>query len=217
MFPRWHIPFPNYEYFARRKTWYTAHMPRPHRALACAAAMSLVLLVGLSVLWVRSSERSWTVTYFGWNYRGDLQKSTSTDAIFRVSGGEIGLQAVRFYGPFQTHQRYYWRLGTDHSRWRSRVDPENCVALTETHGWPRSYGFRHNGDSTSGFSQTWGFVLPIWGAWVVLALCPATWAFLVVSLHLRPKVRYTSAPSISTAAPVAAASSSAGMPQNHAR
>src|SRR5437764_5384173 len=131
------------------------------RVLAGAAAVCMVVLVGLVVLWTRSYQRSWTLTYFRWNYRGDLNKAVSQDAVFRVSGGEIGCQAVSFYGPYPAHRRYYQRLGDYRFTWRTRLSAEVNTPLTETAGWPHSYGFRHNGEEYPGSSQSWGMVLPL--------------------------------------------------------
>ena len=189
--------------------------PAPHRrALACAAAVSLILLVGLSVLWVHSREQAWSARYFHWNYGGDITKSVSWDAIFRISGGELGFQAVRYSGNYPTHQRYYRRMGDSRTRWQTRIDLGNNKPLTQTPGWPTGYGLHHNGED--GTSQSWRLVLPFWGVFLFLALFPAWWAYRALRLHMRPDSGYTPAPSDAAAAPAVAAPGSAGMPQNHA-
>jgi hypothetical protein len=187
------------------------------RALAVAAAVSVIVLVGLAVVWSRSYQRSWTLTCFRWNYRGDLNKAISQDAVFRISGGEIGFQTVSFYGPYPLHRRYYQRMGEHRFSWRTRLNAELSTPLTETNGWPHNYGFRHGGEEYPGSSQSWGLVLPPWGVFLLIAICPALWGYRALRLHLRPNLGYTSTPSNSATPQAVAGSGSAGMPQNHAR
>jgi hypothetical protein len=173
------------------------------------------MLVGVIVLWAHSRDRIASARYFRWNYGGDIAKSVSWDAVFRISGGEFGFQAVRYSGNYPAHQRYYRRMGDSRSRWQTHVDLGINLPLTQTPGWPSGYGLHHNGEE--GTAQSWRLVLPFWGICLLLTIFPGWWGYRTLRLHMRPNLGYTSAPSDSAVAPAVAASGSVGMPQNHAR
>jgi hypothetical protein len=137
--------------------------------------VSFAALVGLIVPWVSSHQQMSALTLFRWRYNGGISQSTSWQATFAMSGGEFGVQAVRFYGSFPVHRSYYKRWGDGFHQWihaSGRPAP-----LTRSVDWPAHYGLRHGGDPSPDFMQSWRLVVPMWGLAIVFAIAPAVWTW----------------------------------------
>jgi len=137
--------------------------------------VSFAALVGLFVPWISSHQQMSALTLFRWRYHGGIPNSTSWQATFAISGGELGVQAVRFYGNFPVHRSYYRRWGNGFHQWihaSGRPTP-----LTRSNDWPAHYGLRHGGDPSPDFMQSWRLVVPMWGMAIAFAIAPGIWAW----------------------------------------
>jgi len=137
--------------------------------------VSFAALVGLIYPWISSHQQMSGLTLFRWRYHGEIPKSTSWQATFAMSGGEFGVQAVRFYGNFPVHRSYYKRLGNNFHEWTHRS--ARPTPLTRLEDWPSHYGMFHGGDPSPDFMQSWRLVVPMWGVAIVLAIAPGVWAW----------------------------------------
>jgi hypothetical protein len=148
--------------------------------------VSLAALIGLIVPWISSHQQMSAVTLFRWRYHGGIANSTSWQATFAISGGEFGIQAVRFYGSFPVHSKYHQRWGDGFHEWIHAAG--RPTPLTRSNDWPAHYGLRHGGDPTPDFMQSWRLVLPMWGMAIVFAIAPGVWAWRRARKRWKPAI-----------------------------